>query len=52
MRGCMLESNPIPIKTALAWCAKIEEVFRLPLCPMHESRKTRWRQLLIEHGVL
>lgn len=52
MRGCMLESNPVPIKTALAWCGRIEEVFRLPLCAMQESRQTRWRQLLIEHGML
>ena len=32
--ACFLETNPIPIKTALAmhgWC---EEVFRLPMCPL------------------
>jgi 4-hydroxy-tetrahydrodipicolinate synthase len=52
MRGCMLESNPIPIKTALAWRGDLEEAFRLPLCPMQDERRNRWRQLLVEHNVL
>lgn len=28
-----LDTNPIPVKTALAMLGQIEEVFRLPLCP-------------------
>jgi len=35
-----LESNPIPVKTALALMGKIEEEFRLPLCEMsHMNRE-------------
>ncbi|MEK7482755.1 MAG: 4-hydroxy-tetrahydrodipicolinate synthase [Planctomycetota bacterium] len=32
-RALFLESNPIPIKYALAALGKIEEEYRLPLCP-------------------
>jgi 4-hydroxy-tetrahydrodipicolinate synthase len=35
-----IETNPIPVKTALALMGKIEESFRLPLCEMRpETRK-------------
>ena len=36
-----IETNPIPIKTALAMIGKVEEVFRLPLCELStaENRK-------------
>ncbi len=41
-KACFLETNPIPIKTALAsmgWCS---EIFRLPMCPLssEEHRQT------------
>jgi 4-hydroxy-tetrahydrodipicolinate synthase len=41
-----LETNPIPIKTAMAlkgWCS---EEFRLPLCPMAPERRTALVQVL------
>lgn len=34
-----VESNPIPVKAALAAMGMINEVYRLPLCPMEESNK-------------
>lgn len=52
MRGCGLETNPIPIKTALAWRGDIEEAFRLPLCPMQEAPAAEWRRLLTAARVL
>lgn len=39
--SCFLETNPIPIKTAMAvygWC---EEVFRLPMCTFSDESKRR-----------
>jgi len=36
-RALFLETNPIPVKTALAMMGKIGEAFRLPLCPMSEG---------------
>lgn len=34
-----VESNPIPVKTALAAMGKLKEVFRLPLCSMEDKTK-------------
>ncbi len=39
-----LETNPIPVKTALSIIGRIEEEFRLPLCPMLKKN----RELLVE----
>ena len=39
------ETNPVPVKTALALLGKIKEEFRLPLCPMAQINKER---LIIE----
>ena len=52
MRGCGLETNPIPIKTALAWQGDIEPVFRLPMCSMQEAPAAEWRRRLAAAGVL
>ncbi|TAJ12882.1 4-hydroxy-tetrahydrodipicolinate synthase [Marinilabiliaceae bacterium JC017] len=35
-----IESNPIPVKTALAKMGLIGEFFRLPMCPMEAGNKT------------
>ncbi|MCG8580782.1 MAG: 4-hydroxy-tetrahydrodipicolinate synthase [Bacteroidales bacterium] len=34
-----IESNPIPVKTALAEMGKVKEVFRSPMCTMEEATK-------------
>lgn len=39
MNANFIESNPIPVKTALAMMGKIEEVFRLPLTPITEKNR-------------
>ena len=40
-QAIFLETNPIPIKAALAEAGKIEEIYRLPMCPMSKPlRKT------------
>lgn len=40
MHACFLQTNPLPIKTALAARGYIEEAFRLPLCPMDEPYRS------------
>ena len=40
-----IDTNPIPVKAALAMQGKIEEVYRLPLCSMEDSRKEILRQV-------
>ena len=39
MRDIFIETNPLPIKAAMAMRGMIEEEYRLPLCPMHEKNK-------------
>ena len=36
---CFIESNPLPVKTALSEMGLIKEVFRQPLCSMVEENK-------------
>lgn len=38
-RHLFLETNPIPVKAALAMMGVISEVYRLPLCPMGEKNR-------------
>ncbi|MDT8894014.1 4-hydroxy-tetrahydrodipicolinate synthase [Halomonas sp. I1] len=52
MRGCMLETNPIPIKTALAWRGDIGPTFRSPICSMQGGPAGEWRRLLEQRGFL
>ncbi len=41
-----LDTNPIPVKTALAMMGRIEEAFRLPLCEMSEPLKKKLAETL------
>jgi len=43
-----IETNPIPVKTALAMMGKIKEEFRLPLCEMAPANKEKLRKVLKE----
>ena len=47
-----LETNPIPVKTALALMGKISGELRLPLCPMAEPNLNHLQATLKEYGVL
>ncbi len=40
------ETNPIPVKTALAMMKKIREEFRLPLCEMAPANKEKLKKVL------
>ncbi len=41
-----IETNPIPVKTALAMMGKIKEEFRLPLCEMTDANKEKLKKVL------
>lgn len=41
-----IDTNPIPVKAALAMIGKIEEVYRLPLCSMDNTLKETLREVL------
>ncbi len=47
-----IDTNPIPVKTAMAMMGQVEEVFRLPLCSMSDKLKETLRATLKECGVL
>jgi 4-hydroxy-tetrahydrodipicolinate synthase len=47
-----VETNPIPVKTALSLMGKINEEFRLPLCSMAEANKEKLKKALKDYGVL
>lgn len=47
-----IDTNPIPVKTALAMMGRAEEVFRLPMCETTDANKAKLRALLKELGLL
>jgi 4-hydroxy-tetrahydrodipicolinate synthase len=53
LHGLMfVETNPIPVKTALAMMGKINEEFRLPLCTMAEANKEKLKKALKDYGLI
>ena len=47
-----IETNPIPVKTALALMGKVQEEFRLPLCKMGEANRNRLREVLKQYKLV
>jgi 4-hydroxy-tetrahydrodipicolinate synthase len=43
-----IETNPIPVKTALAMMGRIQEEFRLPLCEMAPANKEKLKKVLVD----
>ena len=50
MRAAFIESNPLPVKAALAMMGKIHNVLRLPLVPMIEMHEHAVREALVRAG--
>ncbi len=46
MEANFIETNPIPVKSAMAMLGLIKEVYRLPLVKMSEKNKERLRNIL------
>ena len=47
-KGIFIETNPIPIKAALAMKGMIKENYRLPMCVMKSDNKEKLRRILME----
>lgn len=47
-----LDTNPVPVKTAMAMMGLTEEVFRLPLCETSAENKAALQDLLKAQGLL
>ncbi|MBN2078659.1 MAG: 4-hydroxy-tetrahydrodipicolinate synthase [Spirochaetes bacterium] len=50
-RALFLETNPIPIKAAMAMAGICAEDLRLPLVPLGEENRARLRQSFLDYGV-
>jgi 4-hydroxy-tetrahydrodipicolinate synthase len=51
-RAMFIETNPIPVKEAMAMMGMIEPEFRLPMCAMSEPNRQRLKAVLVQHGLL
>ena len=51
-KDLFVETNPIPVKAALAMMGQIEEEYRLPLAPMAAKNRETLRATLKNSGVL
>ncbi len=47
-----IESNPIPVKTALGLMGKCSDEVRLPLCPMSEGNKAKLTAIMKEYQLI
>ncbi|PYP34427.1 MAG: 4-hydroxy-tetrahydrodipicolinate synthase [Gemmatimonadetes bacterium] len=52
MEANFIESNPGPVKAAMALMGLLEDQLRLPLVPVQEKTRARLREVLQELGVL
>jgi 4-hydroxy-tetrahydrodipicolinate synthase len=50
-RAMFLETNPIPVKTALALMGRVADEFRLPLCALSTDNRKTLRAALISYGI-
>lgn len=51
-KAMFIETNPIPVKTALAMMGKIKEEFKLPLCEMSQANKEKLAEVLRSTGII
>jgi len=51
-RAAFLETNPIPIKEAMAMLGMLEPEFRLPMCRMGDANREKLRSVLRQLGLL
>ncbi|MBI2159814.1 MAG: 4-hydroxy-tetrahydrodipicolinate synthase [Candidatus Rokubacteria bacterium] len=51
-RAAFLETNPIPIKEAMAMAGMLEPEFRLPMCRMGDANRERLRAVLAQYALV
>ncbi|AFM25739.1 4-hydroxy-tetrahydrodipicolinate synthase [Desulfomonile tiedjei] len=51
-QAMFIETNPIPIKTALSMMGMIRNEFRLPLCPMSQANQEKLKTVLERYGLV
>lgn len=51
-QAMFIETNPIPVKTALGLMGKIDGEMRLPLCPMAPANQEKLKRALRDYGLI
>jgi 4-hydroxy-tetrahydrodipicolinate synthase len=51
-RAAFIETNPIPIKEAMAMAGMLEPEFRLPMCRMSDANREKLRAILKPYGLI
>ncbi|HON85678.1 MAG TPA: 4-hydroxy-tetrahydrodipicolinate synthase [Syntrophorhabdaceae bacterium] len=52
MQAMFIETNPIPVKEALALMGIMKNELRLPLCPLAEKNRSTLREILMGYGLI
>ncbi len=52
IKVCFIETNPIPVKTAMGLLKQIDPELRLPMCPMSPTHLEQLRAALVDYGLL
>jgi len=52
VKAMFIETNPIPIKTAMSMLGMIEPDMRLPMCNISEANKEKLKQALRKYGLM
>lgn len=52
IKAVFIETNPIPVKTAMSLMGMIELDLRLPLCPMSKANLEKLKKALKDYGLL
>lgn len=52
VKAMFIETNPIPVKTAMGMMGMIEPTLRLPMCEMSEENKEKLKAALKDYGLL
>jgi 4-hydroxy-tetrahydrodipicolinate synthase len=50
-KAIFMDTNPIPVKTALALQGHVKEVFRLPMTPLEEAKKAELKAVMASLGL-
>lgn len=51
-KAMFIETNPIPIKAAMAIRGDIEEEYRLPICPISDENRVELKKILSEYEII
>ena len=52
IKAMFIETNPIPIKTAMGFLSLCEPELRLPLCVMSDQNQARLKKAMKDYGLL